>query len=42
MYVETIQHSVAIAAAIATMFVGWWSGTQTPEPPDTTDALQVQ
>lgn len=40
--VDAIQHSVAMAVALATLVVGWWSGTQSPEPPDTADALRVQ
>jgi len=39
---EQAQHAVALASAAAVLLAGWWSGTQTPEPPDTSDALRVQ
>lgn len=39
---EQAQHAAAVAAAVGVLLAGWWSGTQTPEPPDTTDALRVQ
>lgn len=37
-----VQHSVAMAMAVAVVVMSWWSGTQTPEPPDTTDALRIE
>lgn len=39
---EQAQHATAVAAAIGVVVAGWWSGTQTPEPPDTADALRVE
>lgn len=39
---EQAQHASAVAAAVGVLLVGWWSGTQTPEPPDTADALRVE
>lgn len=36
-----MQHSVTMAMALATLLAGWWTTTQTPEPPDTSDALRA-